>query len=107
MDLDVLGFGLFGNEDVGEDDGESEDEDDDYQALAQPTLSATHPFYTTILLFPGAAYFAFRVMMARHIYFKMVYSREARDTRMLVAESQRPVVVPTLLLRAFTLLGST
>lgn len=33
MDLDVLGFGLFGDEDIGEDDGEGEENDNGYQAL--------------------------------------------------------------------------
>lgn len=66
MDLDVLGFGLFGNEDVGEDDSDGEENDDDNQALTQPTLNATHPFNATEFLFLGATYLAFRVMMTRH-----------------------------------------
>lgn len=68
MDLDVLGFGLFGNEDVGEDDSDGEENDDDNQTLTQPMFSATHPFNATEFLFLGATYFAFRVMMMlRHL----------------------------------------
>lgn len=67
MDFDVLGFGLLSDEDVGEDDGDGEKNDDDYQALAQPTLSATHPFNTANFLLLGASYFAFRVMVMGHL----------------------------------------
>ena len=64
MDFDVLGFRLFGDEDVGEDDGDDEDNDDDNQALTQIALGLAHPGDTSELLFLGASYFAFRVMMA-------------------------------------------
>ena len=68
MDFNVLRFGFLGNEDVGEDNGDDEENDDDNQALTQPTLGATHPFYTTIFSFLGASYFVFRVMVMRHLY---------------------------------------
>ena len=64
MDFDVLGFGLFGDEDVRKNDGESEENDDDYQTLTQITYRFSHPGDTTILSFLGVTYIAFRVMMA-------------------------------------------
>lgn len=66
MDFEVLGFGLFGDEDVGEDDGEGEENDDENQALPQPTLGATHPFNAAEFLFLRKSNLAFRVMMAGH-----------------------------------------
>ena len=53
MDLDVLGFGLFGNEDIGEDDGDGEENNDDNQALMQPALCLSHPFDATELILLG------------------------------------------------------
>ena len=40
-------------------------------------------------------------------YLRIVYNKEARDTKILVDVSQRLVDCPMLELRAFTLLGST
>lgn len=53
MDLDVLGFGLFGNEDIGEDDGDGEENNDDNQALMQPAFSSPHPRDTSVFPFLG------------------------------------------------------
>ena len=41
------------------------------------------------------------------VYFRMLYSSEVREMRMLVAENQRVVIEPTLEFCDFTLLGST
>lgn len=67
VDFDVLGFRLFGDEDVGEDDGENKENDDDNQNLTQPVLGFSHPSDTAKFLFLGAPYFAFRVMVMRHL----------------------------------------
>lgn len=51
MDLDVLGFGGFCDEDVGEEDGQGEEHDDDDHALLQPTLGLAHPGNAAVLSF--------------------------------------------------------
>jgi hypothetical protein len=53
VDLDVLRFWLFGDKDVREEDGESEENDNGYQALTQPALGSTHPLNALIFLFLG------------------------------------------------------
>lgn len=53
MDLDVLGLGRLGDEDVRENDGNDEDNNDDNQALTQIAFGLTHPFNTLIFLFLG------------------------------------------------------
>ena len=107
MDFDILGFGRLGDEDVGEDDGDGEDDDDDDHALPEPTLGLPHPGNSTVFLLLGLLKRASVMIMVRHIYFRILYMREAKDIRMLVAENQMVVEVLMLELRDFTLLGST
>ena len=47
------------------------------------------------------------IVLFSHSYFRMLYSNEVSEIRMLVAENQSVVMEPTLEFWAFTLLGST
>ena len=69
MDLDVLGFGGFGDEDVGEEDGQGEENDDDDHALLQPTLGLAHPGDVAVFLFLGAPGGAIMMMVMSHSFY--------------------------------------
>ena len=53
MVLNILGFWLLGDEDVGEDNGDDEENNDQDQALTQPTFGSAHPRDTSVFLFLG------------------------------------------------------
>ena len=59
MHLDVLGFLLFGDEEVREDDCQGEENDNDNESLAEPSFTASHPRDAAELLLLGA-------MVVRH-----------------------------------------
>lgn len=66
MDLNVLGLGGLGDENIGEEDGEGEENDDDHHALLQPTLGLAHPGNALIFFFLGTLRGAPSMMMVRH-----------------------------------------
>lgn len=73
MDLNILGFGRLGDEDVRKNDGENKENNDDYQALTQPAFGATHPFDAAIFSFLGVTCCTLRTMMIlRHVYFRIL-----------------------------------
>ena len=109
MDFNILRFGLLGDEDVGEDDGNDEENDNDNHALLQPTLGLAHPFNTTEYILLGALGDTAMMMVVGHkyIYFSMLYIKEVREIRILVAVNHIVVEVLIFELRDFTLFGST
>jgi len=68
VDLDVLRLGGFGDENIGEDHRYSEEDDNDDQALSQPTLCFPHPGNALIFPFLGAHRSAIMMMVMRHTF---------------------------------------
>ena len=54
VDFNILGLSGLGYENVGEKDCNGEKNDDDDQALAQPSLGPAHPRDAAVLLLLGA-----------------------------------------------------
>ena len=65
MDLDVLGLGRFGDEDIGEYNGDDEDDDDDDHTLSDPTFGLPHPGDAMVFLLLSLLKRP-SVMMVRH-----------------------------------------
>ena len=69
VDLDVLGLGGLGDEDVGEDHGNGQKDDDDNHALLQPALGFAHPSNALIFFFLGAPGGAIMMMVMSHSFY--------------------------------------
>ena len=54
VDLDILGLGGLGNENIGEKNGKGEENDYENHTLLQPTLGLPHPGNVAELSFLGA-----------------------------------------------------